>query len=135
LGEPGLLTDDWGAPIRPAHLSLPAGVPGGVKLGHDGARLFQTIVTGVGGTPMPPFDSLTPGEVWDLVHYVQSLRVDAHEAELVAVGLKEHDRVSAKERIWAAMSNRADVRKIGTAGGLRQTAVCGMAMHKPAREP
>lgn len=135
LAQPGLLTDDWGAPIKPAHLSLPAGVPGGVKLGHDGVRLFQTIVTGVGGTPMPPFDSMRAEEVWDLVHYVQSLRVEAHEAELAAVGLKEQDRVSARERIWASMSYRADVRKTGTAGDPRQAAASGMAVHEPPREP
>lgn len=135
LGEPGLLTDDWGAPIRPAHLSLPAGMPGGVKLGNDGAHLFQTIVTGIGGTPMPPFDSLTPKEVWDLVHYVQSLRVEAHEAELVASGLKEEDRAIARERIWAAMSGRVDVRKAVAAGKPRQTAASDMAQQGLERKP
>lgn len=104
LAQPGMLLDDWGEPIQPAHLSLPAGLPGGVKLGHGGPRLYQTIVAGIGATPMPPFDSLTEEEVWDLVHYVQSLRVTAHEAELVAAGLQEQDRQPARERIWAAMS-------------------------------
>ena len=107
LSQPGMLVDDWGDPIKPAHLSLPAGAPGGVKLGHDGSQLFRTIIAGIGGTPMPPFDSLTAEDVWDLVHYVQSLRVTAHEAELVASGLQEHDRKIARERIWAAMSGRA----------------------------
>jgi mono/diheme cytochrome c family protein len=106
LSEPGMLTDDWGEPIQPAHLSLPAGVPGGVKLGHDGPHLFQIIVAGIGGTPMPPFDSLSTEEVWDLVHYVQSLRVAAHEAELMASGLQPQDRQIARERIWAAMAGR-----------------------------
>jgi hypothetical protein len=135
LGQPGFLVDDWGNPVRPAHLSLAAGAPGGVKLGHDGARLFQTIVTGIGGTPMPPFDGLKGDEVWDLVHYVQSLRAMAHEAELVAVGLKEEDRVSARKRIWASMSNYADVKKTGTVGFPRQTAASAMSLHEPAREP
>ncbi len=109
LSDPGMLVDDWGHPIRPAHLSLAAGAPGGVKLGHEGARLFQTIMAGIGGTPMPPFDSLTAEEVWDLVHFVQSLRVTAHEAELVAAGLEEQDRNTARQRIWAAMSGRTAV--------------------------
>jgi hypothetical protein len=56
---------------------------------------------------MPPFDSLTTEEVWDLVHFVQSLRVTAHEAELVAVGLQEQNRKTARDRIWAAMSGGA----------------------------
>lgn len=105
LAQPGMLLDDWGHPIKPAHLSLPAGAPGGVKLGYGGSHLYQTIVAGIGGTPMPPFDSLPEDEVWDLVHYVQSLRVAAYEAELVAAGLEEQDRQTARARIWATMSN------------------------------
>ncbi len=120
LAGPGMLMDDWGEPIRPAHLSLPAGMPGGVKLGHDGSHLFQTIVGGIGGTPMPPFDGLKAEEVWDLVHYVQSLRAMAHEAELVTAGLQEQDRQTARERIWAAISSREEVRKPMTASGPAQ---------------
>jgi mono/diheme cytochrome c family protein len=115
LAQPGLLQDHWGGPIKPAHLSLPAGVPGGVKLGHEGARLFYTVMTGVGGTPMPPFDSMAAGEVWDVVHYVQSLRVAAHETELIAAGLQEQDLKIARERIWISMSNRGAEGKTGKA--------------------
>ena len=132
LGAPGLLTDDWGEPVRPAHLSLPAGAPGGVKLGHDGAHLFQTIVTGIGGTPMPPFDSMAAEEVWNLVHYVQSLRVEAHEAELVAAGLKEEDLALAREKIWASMSNRMEGRKAAFANA-PQRAASGMGTHESVR--
>ncbi len=110
-----MLVDDWGDPINPAHLSLPAGAPGGVKLGHGGPRLYQTIVAGIGSTPMPPFDSLTEEEVWDLVHYVQSLRVTAQEEELVAAGLQEKDRQTARERIWAAMSGSTAAERAVTA--------------------
>jgi mono/diheme cytochrome c family protein len=82
--------DDWGEHIRPANFTLPAGVPGGVKLGHDGRHIYKTIMTGVGGTPMPFFAELyEPETVWDIVHYVQSLRVDAHINELKAAGLTE----------------------------------------------
>ena len=84
---------------------------------------------------MPPFDSLTPKEVWDLVHYVQSLRVEAHEAELVASGLKEEDRAMARERIWAGLSGRVDVRKAVAAGKPRQTAASDMAQQGLERKP
>ncbi len=131
LAGPGMLMDDWGEPIRPAHLSLPAGAPGGVKLGHDGTHLFQTIAGGIGGTPMPPFDGLKAEEVWDLVHYVQSLRAMAHEAELVTAGLQERDRETARERIWAAISGREDVRKPMTAGGPRQSAASHVGTQSP----
>ena len=102
------LQDVWGHPVRPANFTLPAGAHGGVKLGHDGDHLFKTIMTGIGGTPMPPFQGkLTPQEMWDVAHYVQSLRVDAHVAELAASGLKKSDEEEARSRIWASLSEAA----------------------------
>ena len=62
-------------------------------------------MTGIGGTPIPPFQGkLTAQEVWDVAHYVQSLRVDAHVAELAASGLKKSDEEAARSRIWASLS-------------------------------
>lgn len=127
LAQPGMLLDDWGEPIKPAHLSLPAGSPGGVKLGHGSLRLYQTIVAGIGATPMPPFDGLKEEEVWDVVHYVQSLRVDAHEAELVAAGIKEEDRPLARARIWAAMSAARNGQNPVKVAETPETPVAGMA--------
>ncbi|WP_447979997.1 cbb3-type cytochrome c oxidase subunit I [Candidatus Nitrospira bockiana] len=122
------LQDDWGQPIKPAHLALPAGAPGGVKLGHNGVRLFQTIMAGIGGTPMPPFEgSVTSEEVWDLVHYVQSLRASAHEAELVARGLNEEDRPTARERIWAVLSRAEHDQKMVMTGTLNEVHAHSMA--------
>jgi cytochrome c oxidase cbb3-type subunit 1 len=90
------LQDGWGRAIKPANFTLPAGTPGGVKLGHDSRHLFITISAGIGGGPMPPFaDVLTAQQRWDLVHYVQSLRVDAHIAALQAVGLTEPDKTAS----------------------------------------
>jgi cytochrome c oxidase cbb3-type subunit 2 len=128
LSQPGMLVDDWGEPLRPAHLSLPAGAPGGVKLGHGGLHLYQIIVAGISGTPMPPFEGLKEEEVWDLVHFVQSLRVTAHEAELVSAGLQEQDRNSARDRIWAAISGRAAAERAVTAEAARVMA-SGPAQH------
>jgi cytochrome c oxidase cbb3-type subunit I/II len=83
-------TDTWGNPENPANFTLPAGVPGGVKLGHDGRHIFKTIMTGVGGTPMPVFaGTFTPAQIWDIVHYVQSLRVNAQIATLKQAGLTD----------------------------------------------
>jgi hypothetical protein len=72
---------------------------------------------------MPPFDSLKEEEVWDLVHYVQSLRAEAHEVELMAAGLQDRDRESARARIWTSISQPAREGKIDKA-----------LMQKPARE-
>jgi cytochrome c oxidase cbb3-type subunit 1 len=90
------LQDGWQQPIKPANFTLPAGTSGGVKLGHDSRHLFITISTGIGGGPMPPFvDVLSPAQRWDIVHYVQSLRVEAHVAELRAVGLTEPTKTAS----------------------------------------
>ena len=121
------LQDVWGHPVRPANFTLPAGVHGGVKLGHDGEHIFKTIVTGVGGTPMPPFQGqLKPEEVWDVVHYVQSLRGEAHIAELAARGLKKGDEEEARIRIWALLSNaarRGEIDKAVVQGSTAQMAI------------
>jgi mono/diheme cytochrome c family protein len=75
-GERGLgdgssrsLQDDWGNPINASDLTR-----GYLKCGNTGADLYRTLMTGVGGTPMPSFmDSMKPQEAWDLVHYIESL--------------------------------------------------------------
>jgi len=90
---PGTFTDTWGNPVNPANFTLPAGAPGGVKLGHDGQHIFKTIMTGVGGTPMPAFaGTFTPAQTWDIVHYVQSLRVNAQIASLKQAGLTDPEQ-------------------------------------------
>lgn len=103
------IRDVWNHPLRPADFTLPAGVGGGVKLGHDARHIYRTIMTGVGGTPMPPFalSKLTPDEVWDIAHYVQSLRIDAHMRELVAAGLRDDDRIAARKQLWVNLSDAA----------------------------
>lgn len=102
------LKDTWGHAAHPADFTLPAGTPGGVKLGHDGAHLFKTIMTGVGGTPMPVFGAqLKADEVWGIVHYVQSLRVAAHVDELAAQGLAPGDVATARRQLWADLSPAA----------------------------
>lgn len=93
---PGTLADIWGHPLTPANFTLPAGAPGGVKLGHDGRHIFKTITTGIGGTPMPAFaDTFTPAQIWDIVHYVQSLRINAQMAALKQAGLGQPEKTAS----------------------------------------
>ena len=83
------LTDVWGNPVHPANFALPAGAPGGVTLGHDGQHIFKTIMTGVGGTPMPAFaDVFKPDQIWDIVHFEESLHVDAEVETIKKVSLE-----------------------------------------------
>ena len=55
---------------------------------------------------MPVFQQqLTPDEVWDIAHYVESLRIQAHARELVAAGLKPADRSASLADLWASLSD------------------------------
>jgi len=61
--------DDWGYPLRPRDLTL-----GVFRAGSEGVDLYRTIAVGITGTPMGSFEgSLTGEQIWNLVHFVQSL--------------------------------------------------------------
>jgi mono/diheme cytochrome c family protein len=65
----GDFKDDWGYPIRPRDLTA-----GTFRAGAQGSDLYRTIAVGIKGTPMASFaGALKPDEIWDLVHFVQSL--------------------------------------------------------------
>jgi len=61
--------DDWGYPIVPRDLTS-----GVYRAGGAPDDLWRSIATGIGGTPMGAFrGNLTGKEIWNLVHYIQSL--------------------------------------------------------------
>ncbi len=65
------LTDSKGYAIKPFDLT------GGthMKCGDSDQGIFRDLITGLDGTPMPSFSSaLKPDQVWDLVHYIATLR-------------------------------------------------------------
>ena len=65
------LTDTRGYPIRP--FDLTSGTR--LKCGDSDTGIFRDLTTGLDGTPMPSFASaLKPDQIWDLVHYVATLR-------------------------------------------------------------
>lgn len=102
------LVDKWGHPVAPADYTLPAGAPGGVKLGHHGRHLFQTAMNGIGGSPMPVFAaSISPENIWDTVHFIQSLRIDAHMLELQRAGLTADNAREARQKLWQDISAAA----------------------------
>jgi cbb3-type cytochrome c oxidase subunit I len=110
------LIDEWGHPVRPANFTLPAGEAGGVKLGHDSTHVYQVIMTGVGGTPMPVFQGqLKPDEIWDIIHYEQSLRIKSHEQVLLKADMDVNKLPAARRRMWAELSTSADRGEIETA--------------------
>lgn len=75
------LTDNKGNSIRPFDLSSGPHL----KCGDTDATMFRDLSTGLDGTPMPSFtDALKPDQIWDIVHYVSSLRGTAKGNHLQA---------------------------------------------------
>lgn len=67
------LTDSKGYPIAPYDLTSGTRF----KCGDSDRELFRDLITGLDGTPMPSFaDALKPGQIWDLVHFLQTLRAN-----------------------------------------------------------
>jgi cytochrome c oxidase cbb3-type subunit I/II len=65
------LTDSKGNPITPFDLSSGTHF----KCGDTDQGLFRDLTTGIDGTPMPSFsDALKPDQIWDVVHYIHTLR-------------------------------------------------------------
>ena len=65
------LTDSKGYPIRP--FDLTSGTR--FKCGSSDRDMFRDLITGLDGTPMPSFaDALTPDQIWDVVHFIRTLR-------------------------------------------------------------
>jgi mono/diheme cytochrome c family protein len=68
------LTDSNNNPIRP--FDLTSGTQ--LKCGDSDTGIFRDLSTGLDGTPMPSFSSaLKPDQMWDLVHYIATLRDNA----------------------------------------------------------
>jgi cytochrome c oxidase cbb3-type subunit 2 len=64
---PGL-KDSWGYPSQPTDLTRL------LKRGSTPEAIYQTVVTGLDGTPMPSYQgALSEEELWALAHYVASL--------------------------------------------------------------
>lgn len=65
----GGLKDDWGWPSWPSDLTWRP-----LKQGSDTRETYLTLASGLSGTPMPSYaDSLSSGELWALVYYLESL--------------------------------------------------------------
>ena len=77
------LTDSKGYAIKPFDLS--SGTT--LKCGDSDQGILRDLITGLDGTPMPSFASaLKPDQMWDLVHYLATLRDAAkHHTAVAAV--------------------------------------------------
>jgi cytochrome c oxidase cbb3-type subunit 2 len=79
--------DGPSAPTRKDNRNLPIAAtdltrPQRFKNGARPEDVYRTLVTGLGGTPMPSYaDSLEPDQVWDLVFYLLSFSSNGPSAE------------------------------------------------------
>ena len=62
------LMDAWGNPSVVYDLKK----PGLYKAGFSSEEIYHTLVTGLEGTPMSAYDYVSPGDLWHLVHFLQS---------------------------------------------------------------
>jgi mono/diheme cytochrome c family protein len=70
------LTDNKGYPILPFDLTS----GNHFKCGETRSDMFKDLMTGLDGTPMPSFtDALKPDQIWDLVHYIQTLSEESRK--------------------------------------------------------
>jgi mono/diheme cytochrome c family protein len=79
------LTDSKGFPITP--FDLTSGTR--LKCGDSEKAIFLDLTTGLDGTPMPSFtDALKPDQIWDIVHYIATLRSAKAGSKLAKAELK-----------------------------------------------
>jgi len=66
------LKNDAKEQVYPTNIAI-----GIFKSGSTGEDLYKSIATGLDGSPMPSYaDEASPDEIWDVVHYTQSLIKD-----------------------------------------------------------
>lgn len=95
--------DDEGFPDPPRSF-----VNGIFKGGMDGPDLYCRVMKGMRGTPMPASEgTYTPDEIWDLIHYVQSLarsgsqdRAQLHQGTLIAANVGGSLPSGPKDPTW-----------------------------------
>ena len=85
--------DSEGYPVPPRSF-----VNGIFKGGSEGYQLYARILKGLRGTPMPAYEgAYTDDELWDLIHYTQSLaRVGAQERAQLRQGTFVAPRVQGE---------------------------------------
>jgi mono/diheme cytochrome c family protein len=95
--------DDEGFPDPPRSF-----VNGIFKGGMDGPALYCRIMKGMRGTPMPASEgTYTSDELWDLIHYVQSLaragsqdRAQLNQGTLIAPNIGDALPAGPKDSTW-----------------------------------
>ena len=80
-------------------------IAGRMKAGNTVRDVYRTLVTGIGGTPMPAFgDVLSPEETWGLAYYVMWLARRPERAPAVETTTLRARRVAGALPVDAAFS-------------------------------
>lgn len=106
-GEPiaeAVKEDDEGFPVPPRSF-----VQGIFKGGSQGHQLYARILKGMNGSPMPASEgAYTDDEVWDIIHYTQSLmrqgaqeRAQLKQGTIVAARLSGALPASPMDDVWS----------------------------------
>lgn len=84
-----VMMDSLGFPLRPRDLTS-----GLFKGSSTSEELYYRLALGIPGTPMPSYkDAFTQEQIWDLVHYIQTLSPEGAEERL---RLRRHQIVAKK---------------------------------------
>jgi hypothetical protein len=82
--------DSWGNPQRPFDFTK-----GALKSGAAPEDVYRTFMTGLNGTAMPSYadvfdepdgESIRPGDAWNLVSYILSLRAEGRRPAMMPEG-------------------------------------------------
>ena len=93
-----LSPDVWGNPQKPFDFTK-----GALKSGAAAEDVYRTFMTGLNGTAMPSYadvfdepdgESIHPGDAWNLVSYILSLRGQKRETPPAAAAATEHEAPS-----------------------------------------
>lgn len=107
-----LAPDSWGNPQRPFDFTK-----GALKSGAAPEDVYRTFMTGLNGTAMPSYadvfdepdgESIKPGDAWNLVSYILSLRAGTKPSPAAA-------RAAAGPGAEIAALHRADLARAGYA--------------------
>lgn len=108
------LVDAWGNADPPADLTR-----GRTKAEVTGSDIYLRVMTGINGTPMPGFaGSLSPEQVWNVVHYVESLGPwKESTAELRPAGMDPSAMNAAPAATASGANANVTIEMVGDASG------------------
>jgi len=101
------LTDAWGNPSVVYDLKQ----PWLYKAGSSSEEIYHTLVTGMDGTPMSAYDYVPAGDLWHLVHFLQSQQKNEKipnlrmSQEIVSHPTSKKIDISTEDSVWDGIAS------------------------------